>query len=153
MARRLMFPGNADAAQALSDFVGEKPKRRAPSANKAREQVREMLADGNFDNAKTSHLVALYEWCHEQVYGVPPAELSQGETWKRAVFAASGMLKNQFNGDMKEVISFIQWTWRRERYREKMRREGRNDSVGRIGWRLQFVHRHLVTDYRVDKNR
>lgn len=155
MPRRLIYTDDAaaTAAQALTDFVGKAPKKRAPSPAKAREQVKAMLADGNFDAAKASHLVALYEWCHEQVYGVLPAELTQGENWKMAVFAASKLVKSQFNESVKDAIGFIQWTWKRERYREKMRREGRSDSVGRIGWRLQFVHRHLVTDYFVDKNR
>jgi len=155
MPRRLLYPegANAAAAQALTEFVGAKPKRRAYSPNKAREEVRAMLADGNFENAKAPHLVALYEWCHEQVYGVAPAELSQGETWKHATFAASKLLKEAFAGDLAETVAFVRWTWRRERSREQQRRDGRSETIGRIGWRLQFVHRHLVTDYRIDKAR
>lgn len=152
MPRRLLYADDAAvAAQVLTELVGTKRKRRSgPKPDKARAEVRVMLADGCFDEARPTHLVALYEWCHEQVYGVLPAELAQGETWKHATFAASKLVATEFRGDIKATVEFIRWTWRRERWREGKRREGTSESVGRIGWRLQFVQRHLVTDYRID---
>ena len=154
MPRRLLYPGAGDAAEALSELVGKmKPKRaRGPSLVKARVEVRAMLADGDFSNARPTHLVALYEWCHEQVYGVRPLEMEQGDNWKMAVFAAARLVKHEFRDDMAATVEFVRWTWRRERWREGKRRETNQaiGSVGRIGWRLQFVQRHLVTDYRID---
>lgn len=155
MPRRLLYPGTDDATAAalqVTELVGKmRPRRRnGPSPEKARAEVGVMLADGDFDDARPTHLVALYEWCHEQVYGVKPMELDHGETWKHATFAAAKLVKEQFRGDMKATVEFVRWTWRRERWREGKRREGDTISVGRIGWRLQFVQRHLVTDYRID---
>jgi len=137
----------------LDEFVGRAKKPRAPNKAKVREHLREMLVSGDFATATASHLVALYEWCHEQVYGARPSELDAGDAWKLATFAAAKLTKDEFDGEFQRAIEFVRWTWQREKAREKARREGRNNSVGRVGWRLQFVTRHLVTDYRIDMAR
>lgn len=145
--------GAAKAAADLELFAGVGKKRSKPAGlnpDKARAEVSAMLAAGDFDKAKPMHLVALYEWCHEQVYGVAPAEFATKAAWKPALFAASKLTREEFRGSASATVDFIRWTWAREKSREHARRTGRNESTGRIGWRLQFVTRHLVTDYRIE---
>jgi len=149
--RRLLC--TAAVEKPLDEFVGKVKKPRAPNKAKVREQLREMVLSSDFASATASHLVALYEWCHEQVYGAKPSELDAGDAWKMATFAAARLAKDEFGGEFQRAIEFVRWTWQREKAREHARRTGRNDSVGRIGWRLQFVTRHLVTDYRIDMAR
>lgn len=142
---------DVDPQKLVGDFVGTKPRaKRAPNKTRARDELQTMLMTSNFSSAKPTHLVALYEWCHEQVYGARPSELDTGNSWKLATFAAARLTRDEFAEDIQQAIEFVRWTWQRERVREHMRRTGKNDSVGRIGWRLQFVTRHLVTDYRID---
>lgn len=144
----------AAAASNLEAFVGVgKKKRRKSSAldtDRAREEVRAMLSTNDFNGVRPLHLVALYEWCHEQVYGVRPAEFAKKAAWRPALFAASKLTREEFRDSGAAVVDFIRWTWTRERAREAARRAGRNESTSRIGWRLQFVTRHLVTDYRIE---
>ena len=152
MPRRLLCADEAAlAALELTEMVGKKrpTKQRAPSKSKARKDIREMLTSGQFQNVRASHLVALYEWCHEQVYGVAPAELEQGKTWQHAVFAAARLMREEFDGNGEAAVEFIRWTWQREQAREMAIRSNGLERVGRIGWRVQFVQRHVVTDYRL----
>ncbi len=157
MARRLKYPdaGQAQAAQAAASLetwakVGKKPKKRPlPKPERARGEFRAMLTAGDFSTATPTHLVALYEWCHEQIYGVLPAELN-AKAWLMACGHARRLIDEEFKGDVAATIDFIRWTWKREAGREKARRAGTNPNIGRIGWRLQFVTRFLVTDYRLD---
>lgn len=151
--RRLLISNTAAVEKSIDEFVGKPKKPRAPNKAKVREQLREMLVSNDFGAATASHLVALYEWCHEQVYGARPSEMDAGDAWKLATFSAARLVKDEFNGDFQRAIEFVRWTWQREKAREQARRTGRNSSVGRIGWRLQFVTRHLVTDYRIDMAR
>ncbi len=159
--RRLKYPSPEAAAAAeaeaqLESFAGVgKPRRKAagPDPDKARSELREMLTHSDFGKASATHLVALYEWCHEQVYGARPAEIEKRTAWKMVVFAASRMIRDDFGGDVAEVIAFIRWTWQREKARERARRAQPDSRVGRIGWRLQFVTKYLLTDYRIAKAR
>jgi hypothetical protein len=141
----------AEAEAAIEQFagVGKKRKTRTLDPERAREELRGYLVKGDFTGATPKHLAALYEWCHEQVYGVRPSEMATRVIWTRVVFAAAKMLKDDFAGDMGATIAFIRWTWQRERERERARRAGRDNSNFRIGWRIQFVTKHLVTDYRI----
>ena len=110
--------------------------------------------------AKPAHFVALYAWLHAEVYGAPPAEL-RSQAWWGAVSAATKLLRDEFSdeahpeGSPLRMLDFIRWVWRRERGREQRAaaREGEGHEARRIGWALQFVLRHLVTDYRVDMAR
>lgn len=107
-----------------------------------------MRKEERWDVAEPRHLVALYAWCHEQVYGVAPAELV-GYAWAGAVSAALALVRNEFRGDVPSAVDFLRWVWARERERESWRRRNRPDGGGsRIGWRLQFG-RAMLTDYRI----
>lgn len=166
MPRRLKYPtpeaiAEAERRQAeattaaanLEAFAGVGKKRRKVISfdpERAREEVRAMLKSNDFGAARPMHLVALYEWCHEQVYGVRPAEFAKKATWTPALFAASRLVRDEFRDSPSAAVDFIRWTWAREKGREAARRAGRNENMGRIGWRLQFVTRHLVTDYRIE---
>lgn len=155
--RRLKYPTAeaaqaAEAAAALEAFAGVGKPKRKPSIDpeRYRKELRGMLAEDTLAKATPAHLVALYEYAHENVYGVRPAELSTRAVWRTAMFSAARLLREEFNGEASLCVDFIRWTWKREKAREHARRKGTNASIGRIGWRLQFVTRHLVTDYRVD---
>lgn len=101
-----------------------------------------------FDDIEPRHLVALYFQLHEHVYGVAPAELRDGQQYLGAVSAAKKLLKQEFDEDPLSMVEFLRWCWQRERRAEKWRRKNDRETR-RIGWRLQFVARNLVTDYRV----
>ena len=117
-------------------------------AAKARLDIVVMNESGDWDAATGMHLVALYEFCHREVYGVEPLELgADAKAWYSASSAAERLVKNFFEGDYGRCVSFVHWIWRREEGREKWRREQNRDG-GRIGWRLQFSA-SAVSDYRV----
>lgn len=139
---------------AFVESLGPAPERRRKSSAKglrdALASLSELLAPGGRPEAfKAKHLVALYARLHAEVYGVEPAELSEGATFHAAVSAADRLAREAFDGRAAGAIEFLRFVWRRERSREKRRRaEG---SAGfRIGWRLQFVSRELLTDYRLE---
>lgn len=151
--RTLKYPNEQEqAAASIEAWAGvgkKKPKSRGPDPEKAREELGVMMLSGSFERATPVHLVALYEWCHEKVYGVRPSELSPRAAWKTATFAAAKLVKDEFAGKAPAAVDFIRWAWKREAGRERDRREGRNATVGRLGWRLQFSMRYLITDYRI----
>lgn len=153
MARRLLYPGTNPAALALAEMVGAgkpKPKRRrGVNVISARLESDALVAANDYANMKPVHLVALYVRCHETVYGVTPAEMN-GEAWLGASSAAAKLVRVDFDGDMAAAVEFMRWTWRREQWRENKAKHDGDARVGRIGWRLQFVLRHLLTDYRID---
>ena len=117
---------------------------------KARTGMHAMAESGDWGGATGAHLVALYEWIHEQVYGVAPGELD-GKTWAIARQAAGRMVEQQFGGDYGAAVVFMRWAWKREQRSEQWRRETGKEGR-RIGWRLQF-HGALITDYKVDAAR
>jgi hypothetical protein len=94
------------------------------------------------------HLVALYCWCHGEVYRVQPSELDQAHEFAVAIVMAKRFADQQFRGDLVEVVKFIQWCWKREHRNENWRLQ--NGHQGRrLTWRIQFSAA-LVTDYRLD---
>lgn len=131
-------------------FLGtDKPKRtRGPNKARAREAVRAMVVAKKWEDASAVHLVALYEYCHELVYGEAPLELDNNEVWKLATFAAARMVKRHFDGDAAAAMEFVRWTWQRERSRRAWR-EKKGVTSTRLGWRLQFRD-DMVTDYRIE---
>jgi hypothetical protein len=145
------------AAESMASFAApavERLERRRAFRGKsrtgierAREQMNAMCESGEWGQATGDHLVALYEWLHEQVYGVATAELD-GKNWSAAAAMANRMTKEYFGGDYGRAMLFMKWAWNRERFREEQRR-ARGQSGSRIGWRLQFSGA-LVTDHRVD---
>lgn len=100
-----------------------------------------------FDDARAEHMVGLYALLHTRVYEVGPGELADAKVFLGARSAAGKMLRDEFGGRQLPMVEFIQWVWSRERQRERQRRGV--DCQYRIGWRLQFQSRVLVTDYRV----
>lgn len=140
-----------EAADALAKAVGVGKKRRKPQLDveRARRELRAMITEKNYSRATPVHMVALYEWAHQSVYRVPPAEFSQKVTWRLASMAAGKMLKDDFAGDGVEMVNYLRWVWSREATREKTKRV----AGTRVGWPLCFRYRTLLTDYRVEKAR
>lgn len=137
--------------QAMLAFCGADRKERAPRrrswtkiARGVVEEARERMEVNRWEDADARHLVGLYVLLHERVYGVEPTEVL-GDGWPGAVSAA-GKLARELEG-VERAVEFLRWTWMRERAREKKREPG---SGSRIGWRLQFAARSLVTDWKVD---
>ena len=147
---------------ALKELIGaDKPRkvgRRGPP------QVRDYLVDvitmmksNNWSSAKPMHMVALYCWCHEQVYGVECAELTgsgKATTAARrgAAGAAARMLQGEFNGIPDAMARYINWVFKREVGREKWAKENGRDR-GRMTWMVLFAGRAVLTDWRADRLR
>jgi hypothetical protein len=93
---------------------------------------------------KPSHLVALWVWLYQQVYGVAPepAEVSP-KAYSTATLFAGRLLKDSFGGDAARMVGFMRWTWARELKMKRARPDGR-----RIGARLMFSAA-LVGDWRL----
>ena len=104
-----------------------------------------MTSPPGWRDAQPQHLVALYGWLHGEVYGAEPLEL-KGEAWWGAGSAAGKLVREEFGGSVAAALDYVRWVWRRERAREKKAAE---QDARRIGWRLMFCMRHLLTDYRV----
>lgn len=154
MSRRLRYAEHEVAAAKLAAMVTARPaaKRRVITRARAAQDLERAIEARDYASLRPTHLVALWARCHGQVYGVEPAELDAA-AWRGAAFAAARLVRGEFGGSMEAAVEFLRWTWRREQWREDKAREERNARVGRIGWRLQFVARHLLTDYRLDRAR
>lgn len=142
----------------MDEFVGDPEKtgggKRRTSPTRAYDRAQEEIAAFRADpdrwaSATPAHFVALYAWLHAEVYGAAPAEL-RSDAWWGAVSAATKMLREEFSGEPLRMLDFVRWTWRRERAREQRPTRDDGAEARRIGWRLQFFLRHLVTDYRVE---
>lgn len=151
MPRRPRYLDATEAQAALADFVGtRRPKRpRAARPEKVRAEAAAMIVSNDFAAATPHHLVALYEDCHLRVYGALPGELA-GQAWLGAASAAAKLVRDEFEGDVAKAIEFVRWTWWREREREQRSRTRGEVRTFRVGWRLQFQARGLLTDYRVE---
>lgn len=103
----------------------------------------------DWSRARGEHLVALYCWCHEQVYGVEPA--LPVKAWQEGARLAVEFAARHFQGDLERVVDFMRWTWKREKEREEWRRSHNRDG-GRIGLRLQFGDA-LMPDYKLHLHR
>jgi hypothetical protein len=173
MSRHDFAPGFFDAVDApprtaleqQAELIAAKPRRvrafgLAPAAiRKAGEETAAMASTGAWDGARGVHLVALYAWLHQQVYGVEAGELSgvgQGSAavkaaqveWAAASVSAQKFCAKEFGGEFAECVEFMRWAWRREEAVEKKRRSGESTSDFRMGWRYQFSAR-LATDHRI----
>lgn len=146
------------AARSISEWAKPAAKRAAaPKRPPGKKQIERARAEalrrgesGEWDGATGAHLLEMYAWLHEQVYGVPADELT-GNVWLIAARDAGLFLKREFAGDAGKCVSFMRWAWKREEAREAWRRENGKEG-GRIGWRLQFS-RQLLTDYKLDRAR
>ena len=134
-----------------SAFVGDldEPKRKTnpkKALARAREELEEILSASEWHRAQPRHFVALYVKLHEHVYKVPPYEL-ESDAFFGATSAAARMMRDDFASSPERMMHYVRWTWQRERQVEK-RRQADGQDGRRIGWQLQFVTRHLLTDYR-----
>ena len=150
--RRLKYTPTNAAADALDVQVAQMQPARKRRANgrgifaRSVEQAEAYRKAGKWDGASGRHLVALYAWLHEQIYGVAAAELLDGDAVLGAISSADKLLRAEFDGDAGRAVKFIAWCWSRERQRET---SGRNEGR-RVTWRLQFASRCMLTDYRVE---
>lgn len=153
MPRILRYGPGEEAAAALTELVLRKkePRRRVTTRRRAVAELDGMLAGEK--ELRASHLVAFWMRCHQMVYGVVPSEMEESRDWSRAVYAASTLVRKEFGGNTAEALEFLKWTWRRERAREERAKERREKRVGRVGWQLQFCHRNLLTDWRLEQAR
>jgi hypothetical protein len=154
---RLLGDAERDAAAAsVAAFAGV-DKKRGPRGRAGRVEVRRLvdeirqLVRGDGPKVmKPRELVALYYLCHTEVYGAEPTELV-GDAWRQACLAVGRLIKTEFAGNSADVVEFVRWTWRRERWREERRQDG--ERKWRITWRQQFVRRDLLSDYRTEQAR
>lgn len=140
-----------DAAEQVALFAGAgKPRRkRGIAVERARAEVEQFIEAGDYASMRPVHFVALWMRCHDKVYGVVPAEMD-AKAWRGATSAAEKLVRVEFGGDALAAVAFMRWVWKREKWREDKARAEGEMRVSRIGWRLQFVQRHLLTDYRLD---
>lgn len=136
---------------------GKKRARSAPSVDSFMVDLITMMKSNNWSSAKPMHMVALYCWCHKQVYGVDCAELlASGKATtaarKGAAGAAARMLEQEFGGSPGDMARYINWVFKREVSREKWARENSRER-GRMTWMVLFAGRAVLTDYRADKLR
>jgi len=161
MARRPIEPGE-QARIAFEALVAQpaSSRRSSPAARgsralaQAREEVEAMVKrakDGGFDGAEVKHAVALHAFLHRAVTGVEDAEL-EGEAFLGACSAAGKLCREAFGDQALELVEFVRWAWARERRREA-RRRGEDQDGRRLGWRLLFGGRGVLTDYRVAQHR
>lgn len=147
---RLLYPDADDAAAQVAAMVGtKKPRRRAINVERVRRELERAISAKELGALRPIHLVALWARCHAQVYGAAPAELTR-DAWLPAKSAAEKLVREEFDGDVAAAVEFLRWTWTREKQREDRARRVGEDRVSRIGWRLMFAQRYLLTDYRVD---
>lgn len=145
-----------NGARSMEDFglpKEEKKRKSSPSVDKKRRdkymaEMNAMREEGEWENFRAGHLVALFAACHQHLYGVMPSEAESSKDFALAMFAANRMLKADFQGDSTKMVEFIRWSWNRESGREKWRRNNSNGG-GRLGWRMQFSS-SLMSDYKVD---
>jgi hypothetical protein len=143
-----------ESAKQLAAWAHKPPKRERSKTisdsafEKATLQMHSMAKSTDWSAATPRHILALYAWLHEKVYGVAPGELTSRERLI-ATGAASRMLDRDFDGDQGAMVAYVLWTWKRERATEKWRRENGRVEGRRIGWRLQF-NGSLLTDYRIE---
>lgn len=146
------------AAEQLAAMVGE-PRERKPSmlsAARALAEATEMREQNLWTHARPVHLVALYCWCHQAIYGVAPDELTTGQAGKRArvqaVGAARNMLAREFGGNVVAMVGYIKWAWGRVKGKEEWAARS-GATLGRVGWQQMFAGRSLLTDYKVEIGR
>jgi hypothetical protein len=148
--RTLKYPSAADMLDA--EIAGmSKPglkKARDPRTQfkRATSEMCGMRDSKDWSNARGKHLVALYAWLHSETYKVDPIELLDGNSFMGAASAADKLIVDVFGAEIDRAVQYVCWVWRRERAR--LAKNSANPF--RVGWRLVFVNRSLVTDYRID---
>lgn len=144
-------PSGVVNVEAFTGALKEKrPRRLGSISDKAFDKLRDeavaCMKSGEWGDACSRTMVALFAILHERVYGVACADLSPS-TRLVASFSAGRMLDREFSGDVAAMAMFLRWTWMREKEREVWRRSNGREG-GTVSWRLQFNGR-LLTDYRI----
>jgi hypothetical protein len=116
------------------------------------EEADEMRRLWDWEGASGGHFVALYLWCHHEIYEVHSVDLDDSKAYAQATRLAQSMLENIFNGDEKAMLLYLQWVWDKERSREKARKVHPDLPGTRKGWRLIFG-RYLLPDYQLEQHR
>lgn len=107
------------------------------------------LHAAKWSGAEARHLVALYAYLHEQVYGVAADELVKAPLeWLGAVSAATKLLREEFGDQAPAAVEWVRWVWKREKAGCDRRAKVGETSDFRIGWRYMFCRRGLLVDYR-----
>jgi hypothetical protein len=133
-------------------FVGEVNGKQKKRFKKAADLLASAKEEGStlwFEDAgamQPRHFVGVYAVLHRETYGVDPLELTQSRHYAAAVRHAKRLLDVDFGGDAFKFASFLNWTWARERKREK-RSNGDRDGH-RLTWQIQFASRAMLADYR-----
>ncbi len=120
------------------------PRRGKSQVDRAADEAKVMQTSNDWGAAHARHLVGLYVLCHRHVYRVEPEELAKD--WPGACSAARRLVEQEFGGELCRAVAFLRWTWAKEIAAEKRRDAS---SSFRIGWRLQFMAKNLLTDYRL----
>ena len=133
-----------------------KPKvtrRRASGAASTPAKVAKVLAEteakiesGDWTTATHEHIVGLYLWGHEAVYGV--SVLEEIVPAYRGAVQAAKTLVGRVDGSIPDAVEFMRWVWKREESREAWRRE-HVGSGKRLSWKAVFSH-SIFNDYRAD---
>lgn len=146
---------DSDEFTQLIDSTSKKLERRkgksktiaASTFDRSLAEVDEMIKTGEWDKAKATHLVALYDRLHFRCYKVEASELGPAERYNAAMMAAN-LVRREFGGEYPEAAEFMRWAWEREISAEKWRRENNRLHARRLGVRLMFGGT-LLSDYRL----
>jgi len=129
--------------------LDRKKPRRSGAGSRARVEIvrseaEELRKTKRWGEFRPSHLVALWAWLYQAVYGIAPepAELAPKAFGTAALFAGK-LLKESFGGVVERMVGFMRWVWARELKMKRARPDGR-----RIGARLMFSPA-LVGDWRL----
>ena len=109
-----------------------------------------MAKAGDWGDATGMHMVALYGFMHQEVYGFEPLELDK-KAWASGAKHALRCCEKFFGADYGALAEFMRWCWKREIERETWRKANQRDGA-RLTWRWQFAAQ-LVSDYRVHAQR
>lgn len=147
-----------EATATLDSLLGPpqpKKKRRAGASRQAitrwRRETVAMAGDKNWADAEVPHLVALFMEMHLVVYDVEAGDLA-GKVFQGACSSARKMLADEFDGDVRKMVSYIHWSWQREKDTEDWRQKN-GRGHGSLNWRTQFQRRDLLTKWRIDSKR
>ena len=112
-------------------------------------RIEKRIENNNWENMKPGELVALYVWCHNQMYETFPVEMTT-KTWGEAKKAAGRLVKNEFNGNTSEAVNYLRWVC--VRYSSRMAWQvNRGIPISRLTWLNLFVYKSMLTDYRVSR--
>lgn len=142
-------------------FIGEaKPKPQGPRKShgawtatleqfkKAGLDATERMQTGNWEEAHPLTFLALFNLCHERMYGVEALEIKEATKRKTLMFSVYQVIKEQFNDDCDEYAEFVRWLFEeRERKDQWIRSKGDKTCVRINAWSLTKLS--LIADYKV----